>query len=90
MFVFLALVALYLADWVVFEIRLSRGNGLSSVSVEQYLRTSLKGQKSEFYYQGIISENCSHSIFPQAAESQWNPPCWWLERHPQHWREAAL
>jgi hypothetical protein len=88
-FLFLALIALYLADAAVFEIRLSRGSGLSNVPVEQYLKTSLKGQKMEFYFQGTKLEDCVRSVFPQRAASKWNPPCWWLERHRQHWQEAA-
>jgi hypothetical protein len=50
------LLAVYLADCAVLEIRLAHGTGLSTVFVEQYLKTSLKGQKSEFYFQGTVSE----------------------------------
>jgi hypothetical protein len=88
--VLVTLVALYVSDCAIFQLRLPRGTGLSSVSVEQYLRMSLKGQKSEFYFQGTKPENCSRTMFPQWVDSQWTPPCWWLERHPQHWQEAAL
>jgi hypothetical protein len=86
----LAVAVLDALDFIVFEVRLSRGGGLSTVSVEQYLRTSLKGQKSEFYFQGTKSVDCPQSLFPQRVASQWTPPCWWLERHPQHWQEASL
>jgi hypothetical protein len=85
-----ALVAVYLADCAVFEIRLAHGTGLSTASVEQYLKTSLKGQKSEFYFQGTVSENCTRSLFPQRVALHWTPPCWWLKRHPQHWQEALI
>lgn len=86
----LAVVAVYLADRAVLEIRFAHGTGLSTVSVEQYLKTSLKGQKSEFYFQGTVSEKCAHSLFPQRVASRWTPPCWWLAHHPQHWQEALI
>ena len=40
-----ALAISYALDWTVFELRLSQGNGLGSVPVEQYLSTALKGEK---------------------------------------------
>ncbi len=85
-YLLIGLAFLYAADWCVFEVRLMRGLGLASVQVEQYLTTSLKGGKAEYDYMGTAAVNCSRSVFPQYAESQWNPPCWWLKRHNQRWR----
>jgi hypothetical protein len=79
-------VLLYAVDWSVFEVRLVLGAGLGTVPVEQYLKTALKGGKAEYDYLGTADESCSRTVFPQHAASQWNPPCWWLERHRQHWR----
>ena len=81
----IGLALLYAADWGVFEVRLLRGVGLRSIPVEQYLKTSLKGSKTEYDYMGTADTNCARAIFPQYAASQWNPPCWWLERHRQKW-----
>jgi hypothetical protein len=72
-YLLISLALLYAADWSAFEARLVRGAGLGSVPMEQYLKTSLKGG------------NCARAMFPQYAASQWNPPCWWLERHRQRW-----
>jgi len=70
------LVALYVGDWVV-----QRVAGSSSVQVEQFLRTPLKGQKEEFDYMGTVAEPCVPALFPHRSEA----PCWWLERHKIHW-----
>jgi hypothetical protein len=85
-YLLIGLALLYAADWSVFEARFMLGAGLASVPVEQYLTTSLKGGKAEYDYVGTANVNCSRSALPQYAESQWNPPCWWLKRHNQRWR----
>ena len=76
---------LYAVDWIVFEARQTRGTGMRSIQVDQYLATPLKGNKAEYDYVGTASENCSRTLFPQYAGSKWNPPCWWLERHKAQW-----
>ena len=53
----------------------------SSVQVEQFLRTPLKGQKEEFDYMGTVAQPCVRSLFPHSSEA----PCWWLERHKIQW-----
>lgn len=85
-YLLITLAILYGADWVVFEVRQMRGIGLGSVTVEQYLKTPLKGNKAEYDYLGDAGQNCSNSAFPQYAVSAWNPPCWWLKRHNQRWQ----
>lgn len=85
-YLLISLALLYAMDWIVFEVRLVRGVGLVSVPIEQYLKTSLKNGKAEYDYMGTAGENCSRAMFPQYAASQWNPPCWWLERHKQRWQ----
>ena len=47
------LVVLYLGDWAVLRVR-AGGQASSSVQVEQFLRTPLKGQKEEFDYMGTV------------------------------------
>jgi hypothetical protein len=85
MYLVLALAILYLGDWMVFQVRQTKGTGMSSVPVEQYLATPLKGNKAEYDYLGTAETNCSRTLFPQRAASNWNPPCWWLRRHRTRW-----
>lgn len=85
-YMLIAVALLYAIDWAVFEVRLSRGAGLQTVSVDQFLSTPLKGQKTEYDYLGSGPESCASAAFPQYAASQWNPPCWWLKRHNVSWR----
>jgi hypothetical protein len=71
-------VVLYLGDWIVLRVR---PEASSSVQVEQFLRTPLKGQKEEFDYMGTVAEPCVRSLFPHSSDT----PCWWLERHKIQW-----
>lgn len=77
---------LYALDWTIFEIRRVAGTGMGTVTVEQYLSTSLKGNKAEYDYLGTANQNCSRSLLPQYALSAWNTPCWWLEGHKTVWQ----
>jgi hypothetical protein len=72
---------LYIGDWAVFEVRAAQGSAYSTVQVDQFLATPLKGQKTEYDLMGTTQETCSRSIFPQ----KWHPPCWWLKRHTSQW-----
>ncbi len=72
---------MYIGDWTVFEIRAAHGTAYSTVEVNQFLATPLKGQKTEYDLMGTTQETCSRSIFPQ----QWDAPCWWLKRHNSKW-----
>ena len=74
------LVVLYLGDLIGWSVR-GRAQTSSSVEVEQFLRTPLKGRKEEFDYMGTVSQPCVRAIFPHAAQA----PCWWLERHKIQW-----
>ncbi|MGA9527312.1 MAG: hypothetical protein WBS24_04270 [Terriglobales bacterium] len=77
---------LYLLDWSLFAVRRAQGTAMSSVPVEQYLQTPLKGNKAEYDYMGTADQPCSRTLFPQYALSQWNVPCWWLARHKAQWQ----
>lgn len=74
------LVVLYAGDWIALRVR-AQTQVSSSVQVEQFLRTPLKGQKEEFDYMGTVAQPCVRSLFPHSAET----PCWWLERHKTQW-----
>jgi hypothetical protein len=80
-------VAAYAVDWSVFELR---GPAMSTITVQQFLKTPLKGNKLEFDYLGTADASCSRTVFPQYAGSVWNPPCWWLERHKTRWETVEL
>jgi hypothetical protein len=86
-YLLIGLLLLYVADWSAFEIRLARGAGMGNVPVEQYLGTSLKGNKIEYDYLGTATQSCTLTLFPQYAGSAWNPPCWWLRRHTVRWQQ---
>ena len=73
-------VVVYLVDWAVLRIRITRGTAYGAVQVDQYLSTPLKGNKAEYDYLGTTTVSCSRSIFPHGTA-----PCWWRERHKSIW-----
>ena len=83
-------VILFAIDWSVFAVRRIWGGGLGSVAVDRFLATSLKGNKTQLDYLGTIKQSCSRTLFPQYAASQWNPPCWWLQRHHERWESVRV
>jgi hypothetical protein len=74
------LFVLYLGDWAVLRVQ-TGGEASSSVPVEQFLRTRLKGQKEEFDYMGTVQRSCVPSLFPHSFAA----PCWWLKEHKIQW-----
>jgi len=85
-YLLIGLAIAYVLDFSVFEVRRARGTAMASAPVEQYLQTPLKGNKAEYDYLGTTNQACGRSLFPQYADSQWNAPCWWLERHKAQWQ----
>jgi hypothetical protein len=73
-------VVLYLGDWIVLQYR-THGQQSTSVQVDQFLKTPLKGQKEEYDYMGTVAQPCVPSLFPHWSET----PCWWLVRHKVQW-----
>jgi hypothetical protein len=84
-YLLISIAFLYAGDWSLFQLRLARGTGLNSVTVEQYMQISLKGNKREYHYIGTTDVNCVRSLLPQYAASEWTAPCWWRERHREIW-----
>lgn len=76
-----AVIVLYLVDWGFLRVRAARGTAYGSVQVNQYLSTTLKGNKAEYDYLGTAAQSCVHAIFKHDALQ----PCWWVERHKDHW-----
>jgi hypothetical protein len=64
----------YGGDSAIFAIR---GNPLDQVTVNRYLAVPLKGNKTEFDFEGSQPVPCARALFPQAGHS----PCWYLRRH---------
>ena len=74
------LAVLYLGDWATLALR-PAAQTASSVQVDQFLKTPLKGQKEEYDYMGTVAQPCVVSLFPHGSET----PCWWLKRHRTQW-----
>lgn len=77
-----AVLALYLGDIAVFEVRVRRGTAYRVIDVNQFLVTPLKGEKEEYDVVGSVQETCARTIFPRPGV----PACWWLERHTAQWQ----
>jgi len=73
----------YLGDTGVY---LLRGQPTDQVIVSRYMSAPLKGDKTEYFYEGTGPISCSKSIFPQSG---WQP-CWYLRKHPLAAEQAAL
>lgn len=67
--------AVYLADMACYKLR---GEPTASVTVNRYVSIPLKGNRTEFDYQGTAAQPCSRSLFPQNGLST----CWQLRRNP--------
>lgn len=67
--------ALYLCDYAVYRLR---GSPQASVPVQRFLAVPLKGNKTEYDFQGGGDAACSRSLFGQDGMSA----CWRLRRHP--------
>ena len=68
----------YMADWVVWKVRVARGGGMGSLPVTRMVVASLKGNKEEYYPQGTDTVVCSESLFPWVGGGA----CWWVRRNP--------
>lgn len=65
----------YVGDYLIF---LVRGQPLDQVTVTRYMAAPLKGNKTEYYFEGTGPLSCAKALFPQNGWS----PCWYLRRHP--------
>ena len=78
----MAAAIVYAADWAVIAVRIERHTAYGSVTVSQFLKTPLKGQKEEYDYLGSVDQRCVKSIFSHGGDQR----CWWLERHKTQWQ----
>jgi hypothetical protein len=65
----------YAGDLIVYKLR---GGPTGHVTVNRFLATPLKGERTEFDYQGSFDTPCAQALFPQNGQS----PCWQLRRNP--------
>lgn len=77
LWVFVAALALYPIDFIVWKVRVSRGSGMGSVETYDSVAAEEKGNKEEYFPTGEATTPCSHSLYPQGG----NAPCWWLSGH---------
>jgi len=73
----------YLGDTVTYMLR---GQPTDQITVSRYMSAPLKGDKTEYFYEGTGPMSCSKSLFPQSG---WQP-CWYLRKHPLAAEQAAL
>jgi hypothetical protein len=71
----------YGVDYAVWRVRLSHNSGMAAVAVDQYLATSLKGNKAEYDYLGTVQQPCARALFPHGGADA----CWWLAKHTSQW-----
>jgi hypothetical protein len=75
----LAILAAAALTWVGgYVVFLLRGQPLDQVTVTRYMAAPLKGNKTEFYYEGTGPVSCAKALFPQDGSN----PCWYVRRHP--------
>ena len=68
--------ALYLGDFAMWK---GRGSPMGEIPVTRIVVAPLKGNKEEYYPDGMEQAPCSRSVFAQNA----NASCWWLSGHRQ-------
>lgn len=76
---FVAALLVYPADWAIWRLRMARGAGMDQVEVTNITAAELKGNKEEFYPEGLSTLDCSRSLFRQAGAGA----CWYLRKHPE-------
>lgn len=82
LFLVAVLMATFVGDWAVLQLRMARHSAFSTVQVDQFVAASIKGNKQEYFHAGTLQEPCVKSIFPHGADA----PCWWLRRHTMQWK----
>jgi hypothetical protein len=65
----------YVGDYAIFMLR---GQPVDQVTVTKYMAAPLKGNNTEFYYEGTGPVSCAKALFPQNGMN----PCWYVRKHP--------
>ena len=66
---------IYLGDTALFYLR---DQPKDQINVTRYMATPLKGNKTEFFYEGTGPYSCARALFSQGGMD----PCWYRRRHP--------
>ena len=74
--------AAYAVDWTVYKLR---GSPQSSVAVNSYMSIPLKGQKTEYDFEGTANVSCAVALFPHSGEDS----CWHLRRNHDQWENLG-
>jgi hypothetical protein len=64
----------FIGDYAIFALR---GQPQDQVTVTRYMAAPMKGDKTEYYFEGTGPMSCAKALFPQNGWS----PCWYLRRH---------
>lgn len=67
----------FVADWVVLQIRERGGSAHGSVIVDNADVVKEKGGKVEYFFNPPEATPCVRALFPHEGQ----PACWWLARH---------
>ena len=74
---FLALLILYLGDYLSVRYRIPKNrNPFGTVKIQRYYAVGLKSGKTEYMFLAPENQVCVHSLFPHFGFS----PCWYLSR----------
>jgi hypothetical protein len=77
----IAAVLLYIADSVLWQLKLMHGRGFQSVEVNRVSVAPLKGNKEEYYFDGKDTVQCTVSYAPMITSKGIFQPCWYLQKH---------
>jgi hypothetical protein len=70
---------LYVADWIVLQIREHNGSAHGLVVVDNADVIKEKGGKVEYFFNEPQPTPCVRALFPHQGQ----PACWWLARHSE-------
>ncbi len=74
-------ILIWAADWGALRWKIAHGNGYSTVQVNEFLRSPLKGNKEEYDVVGQEDKPCVRSMLPEPEGT----PCWWIQTHRNEW-----
>lgn len=69
----------FVADFIVFRLRVANGKVFGSVIVSRYYAVAQKNGKTQFIFDPPQAETCVNALFAHRGIS----PCWYLRRHPE-------
>lgn len=76
---------LYVADWIVLQMRERRGSAHDSVVVNFAFVIHQNSGKLQYLYDPPRPTPCVRSLFPHQSQ----PACWWLVRHTEQQKDIT-